>query len=380
MHSVLLNQISNYDLKAKNAFQEQRASIMSEVASGRLPLQEVGEIPIKYLDFTRLPGVDEVNIMTPSKTYKPFQYEYGYHAWLRQNQMHWLPEEVPLGPDCRDWSKKLNDSERNLMTHIFRLFVQNDMLVHNAYIHEYAQTFQSNCLQMAFSGISNMEVVHQVGYAHLLDTLGIPETEYSAFLEYKEMADKYNFTAGFRMDTLMGIAVAMLVFGALTEGLQLFASFAVLMNFPRQKKLKGMGQIVSWSVRDETLHVSFIARLFKTFMIEFGHLIDTNRLAEAGEEACRKIVAGECKFTDLAFEMGGVEGMTPDDHKIFIHSTADARMKQFGMKPLFGELPTPYPWFDKMTGGVELANFFEQRSSSYSRAATKGTWDDAWRR
>lgn len=378
MKSILLNQLLHQDLKTKNAHDDHRASIMSDIISGRIPQNEIAEIPLKYLDATRLPGVPEQNILTPSRAYKPFRYEFGYKMWERQNQIHWLHTEIKLDQDIQDWKTRCTDADRNLCTHIFPLFVQNDVMVNDVYIDKYAQIFKPNELKLGFSAISNMEAIHQVAYSHLLTELGFTDTQYSAFMEFKEMMDKYNFTAGFRMDTLMGIAVGMLVFGAFTEGLQLFGSFIMLFNFQRHNKLKGMGQVVAFSVRDESLHVQYVAQIFKHFMAEFGHLIDKTVLAEAADNAVRTIVENEHRFLDLAFELGPVEGMTVEQTKQYICNTADMRLNQFGMDSIYN-VPQPFDWADSMMGGVEHANFFETRASSYSKGATRGTWDEVWK-
>ena len=107
---------------------------------------------------------------------------------------------------------------------------------------------------MMLSAFSNIETVHIAAYSHLLDTIGMPEIEYQAFLKYKEMKDKFDYMQTFTVNSKYEIAKTLAAFGAFTEGLQLFASFAILLNFPRFGKMKGMGQIISWSVRDETLH------------------------------------------------------------------------------------------------------------------------------
>src|SRR5678815_4671301 len=166
-----------------------------------------------------------MSLLDAKPIYKPFHYPWAYDAWLTQQRIHWLPEEVPLADDVKDW--------RNMLT--------------------------------AFSA---METVHVAAYSHLLDTIGMPETEYSAFLTVKEMKDKYDYMQEFNVESKPAIAKTLAVFGAFTEGLQLFASFAMLMNFPRFNKMKGMGQIVSWSVRDETLHCNSIIKLFRTFVSE----------------------------------------------------------------------------------------------------------------
>lgn len=194
-----------------------------------------------------------IGLFTPSAAYKPFRYPWAYEAWkAHEVEMHWSFHEVPLGDDVKDWGNKLNDSERNLINQIFRLFTQADVEVENAYLDLYMPKFKPTEIRMMLSSFAAREAMHQASYSYLLDTLGMPETDYAAFREYKEMSDKCEYLKQFNMDTPHNTALSMAVFGAFTEGLQLFASFAILLNFPRFNKLKGMGQIVTWSIRDET--------------------------------------------------------------------------------------------------------------------------------
>ena len=209
-----------------------------------------------------------LSLLDANPVYKPFRYPWAYDAWLTQQRVHWLPEEVPLADDVKDWHKNLTDGERNLLTQIFRFFTQADVEVNNCYMKHYSQVFKPTEVLMMLSAFSNIETIHIAAYSHLLDTIGMPEIEYSAFLKYKEMKDKYDYMQSFSVDSKTEIAKTLAAFGAFTEGLQLFASFAILMNFPRFNKMKGMGQIVSWSVRDETLHCLSIIRLFRTFVQE----------------------------------------------------------------------------------------------------------------
>ena len=162
----------------------------------------------------------------------------------------------------------------------------------------------------------------------------MPELEYTAFLKYKQMKDKFDYMQGFRVDNKHEIAKTLAAFGAFTEGLQLFASFAILLNFPRFNKMKGMGQIVSWSVRDETLHCLSIIRLFRTFVGENPE-IWTDRLREEIVETCATIVDHEDAFIDLAFELGSVEGLSAEQVKLYIRYIADRRLIQLGLDPLY---------------------------------------------
>ena len=315
--------------------------------------------------------------LTANPVYKPFRYPWAYEAWLTQQRVHWLPEEVPLADDVKDWHRNLSAGEQNLLTQIFRFFTQSDVEVNNCYMKHYSQVFKPTEVLMMLSAFSNIETIHIAAYSHLLDTIGMPELEYSAFLKYKQMKDKYDYMQGFTVSSKHEIAKTLAAFGAFTEGLQLFASFAILLNFPRFNKLKGMGQIVSWSVRDETLHCLSVIRLFRVFIQENPE-IWTDALRSELTQVCATIVEHEDAFIDLAFELGSVEGLNAGQVKTYIRFIADRRLTQLGLDPLYHIESNPLPWLDDMLNAVEHANFFENRSTEYSRASTAGTWEEAW--
>ena len=273
--------------------------------------------------------------------YKPFLYPWAYDSWLTQQRIHWLPEEVPLAEDVKDWHKTLTVSEKNLLTQIFRFFVQADVEVNNCYMKHYSQVFKPTEVQMMLSAFSNMETIHIAAYSHLLDTIGMPEVEYEAFLKYGEMKDKYDYMQEWGVETKTDIAKTLAVFGGFTEGLQLFASFAILMNFPRFNKMKGMGQIVTWSARDETLHTNSIVRLFNTFVNENPE-IWTDETKKDLYKACETVVTHEDAFIDLAFEMGGVEGLEPSEVKDYIRYIGNRRLTQLNLNPITTSKKIPF--------------------------------------
>lgn len=322
---------------------------------------------LNVLSTGTLPG-----LMTPSHGYKPFRYPWAHDYWKRQQQIHWMPEEVPLGEDCKDWASRLNDRERNLLSQIFRFFTQSDVEVNDNYMERYARVFKPTEIKMMLASFSNMETIHIAAYALLLETIGMPETEFSAFMQYRAMADKHNFMQKFGVDTHADIARTLAMFGAFTEGLQLFASFAMLLNFPRQNKMKGMGQIVSWSVRDESLHCEAVIRLFHTFAKETGCL--SQSVKDDIVDCCKTVVSLEDAFIDLAFGMGDVSGMTPEDIKSYIRYIADWRLSQLNLPAVYNVKEHPLPWLTQILNGVEHANFFETRATEYSKAATRGQW------
>ena len=319
-----------------------------------------------------------MSLLSADSTYKPFNYPYAHEAWKKQQQIHWLPEEVPMADDVKDWKSVLSSAEKNLLTQIFRFFTQADIEVNNCYMKHYSRVFKPVEVQMMLASFSNIETIHIHAYSHLLDTLGMPETTYRAFMQYKEMKEKYDYMQQFNVDTKEDIAKTLAVFGAFTEGLQLFASFAMLLNFQRFGKMKGMGQIIAWSVRDETLHTDSIIWLFKTFIQENPE-VWTKKLQDFLYQACKDIVMHEDAFIDLAFAFdGAIEGMTADDIKMYIRYIANRRLRQLGLNEIYNADKNPLPWLDEALNSPEHTNFFENRVTEYAKAATQGTWDEAF--
>ena len=209
-----------------------------------------------------------MNLLEEREYYKPFIYPWAFEKYKKQQQMHWLPDEVPLQDDIKDYNQKLSADERLLIDNIFRFFTQADVDVCCGYAKHYLPTFKQPEVRMMLSAFAAMEAVHQEAYSLLLETLGFGDDEYQKFFEHKAMLDKHEYLHDFGMDTPMDIAKTMAIYSGFTEGVQLFSSFAILLNFPRHNLMKGMGQIVTWSIRDETLHVEGRSQLFRTYIKE----------------------------------------------------------------------------------------------------------------
>jgi len=313
--------------------------------------------------------------------YKPFSYPRAFEYYNEQQKMHWLPEEVPLHTDVSDWNHKLSANEKNLLTQIFRFFTQGDVDVGKAYFDKYVPVFQLPELRMMMGAFANMESVHQHAYSLLLDTVGMPEAEYQAFHSFEEMQAKHNFIDQFKIiqdesddefvsyDRLQSIAKSLAVYSGFTEGLQLFSSFAILMNFQRFNKMKGMTTIVEWSIRDESLHVEAMTWMFREFIKE-NPWVWTDDFKKELYSICREMVDLEDHFIDLAFEQGGIQGLTAEEVKQYIRYIADRRLLQLGLKPNYGVKENPLEWLDWILNGVSHDNFFEKRSTEYAKAGT----------
>ena len=324
--------------------------------------------------------IKKIGNLTEERAYfKPFNYPWAYDAWLKHEQSHWLHTEVPMLEDVKDWKKKLSNEEKHFLTQIFRFFTQGDIDVAGGYVRNYLPYFPQPEIRMMLTGFAAREALHIAAYSHLIETLGLPETTYNEFLEYSEMKEKHDYVMDLssRNGTKENTARHIAVFSAFTEGMQLFSSFIMLLNFPRHGKMKGMGQIVTWSIVDETQHAESMIKLFKTY-IEENREIWNDELKSSIYTVAERMVELEDKFIDLAFSTGAMENLTHEDVKKYIRYIADRRLISMGLKGIFKVKKNPLPWVEEMINAPTHTNFFENRATDYAKGALTGNWGDVW--
>lgn len=309
--------------------------------------------------------------------FKPFHYPWAYDAWLKHEQSHWMHTEVPMIEDVKDWKNKLNDNEKHFLTNILRFFTQGDVDVAGGYVNNYLPYFPQPEVRMMLMGFAAREALHVAAYSHLIETLGMPESTYNEFLQYEEMRAKHDYFLSLAGQDANTIAQQIAAFSAFTEGMQLFSSFIMLLNFPRHGKMKGMGQIITWSIVDETQHAESMIRLFRTF-VEENRDIWKDELKSEIYSIAEKMVELEDKFIDLSFSMGAMEGLSADDVKRYIRYICDRRLISLGLKGIFKVKKNPLPWVEEMINAPTHTNFFENRATDYAKGALSGTWDDVW--
>ena len=320
-----------------------------------------------------------MTLMSERSYFKPFNYPWAYDAWLKHEQSHWLHTEVPMVEDVQDWKKRLNDGEKHFLTNIFRFFTQGDIDVAGGYVKNYLPYFPQPEIRMMLMGFAAREALHVAAYSHLIETLGMPETTYQEFLEYDSMRAKHDYFTDLSNanGTPESVATNIAAFSAFTEGMQLFSSFIMLLNFPRHGKMKGMGQIVTWSIVDETQHAESMIKLFRAYVEENRELWN-DELKGKIYTIAEKMVELEDKFIELSFEMGEMQDLTSDDVKKYIRYICDRRLISLGLKGIFKVKKNPLPWVEEMINAPTHTNFFENRATDYAKGALSGKWDDVW--
>ena len=321
----------------------------------------------------------KTNLTEERSYFKPFNYPWAYDAWLKHEQSHWLHTEVPMIEDVKDWKNRLTNEEKQFLTHIFRFFTQGDIDVAGGYVRNYLPYFPQPEVRMMLSGFAAREALHIAAYSHLIETLGLPEVTYNQFLEYEAMKEKHEYLLEHSNGSGDALAIAknVALFSAFTEGMQLFSSFIMLLNFPRHGKMKGMGQIVTWSIVDETIHAESMIKLFRTYVEENREIWNDDLKGQIYTIATR-MVALEDHFIDLAFSMGGMPDLSADDVKQYIRYITDRRLISLGLKGIMKVKKNPLPWVEEMINAPTHTNFFENRATDYARGALSGSWNEVW--
>jgi ribonucleoside-diphosphate reductase beta chain len=309
-----------------------------------------------------------MSILTPRATYAPFEYPEAYNFWEKQQQSHWLHHEIALASDVNDWKINLSDHERTVIGGILKGFVQSEVFIQEYWSQLVAKWFKKPEIQILAATFGAFESIHAVAYAALNQSLGLED--FDAFLAEPTAKAKIDRLIATKGKSKEEIARSLAIFSAFNEGVNLFSSFAVLLNFSRFNKLKGVGQIIAYSIKDETLHSDAGCWLFRTMIKEFPDLW-TDEFKKSIYEAARVTVQLEDAFIDKVFEGGPIEGLDPADLKAFIRHRCNTKLGDLGLKPNWRNVDKEalerMSWFDFMTASVTHSDFFASRVSDYSR-------------
>lgn len=286
-----------------------------------------------------------------------------------QNSVHWLPNEIALGSDVDDWKRRLSESERHLISQILKGFVATEIFIEDYWAAKVSRWFKHPEIQGMAVTFAAFERIHAKAYARLNEELGLDD--FDAFQEEPAAKAKIDRLMSVKGSSKADIARSLAVFSAFNEGVNLFSSFAVLMSFQQRNLLKGVGKIIEFSVRDETLHSNAGCWLFNQLVSEFPEILD-EKLKEELVEAARLTVSLEDEFIAISFEMGDIEGITEHDIKNYIRYRANSKLHDLGLaanwKKIDQESLKRMEWFDVLSSGVVSQDSFAGRVSDYGKA------------
>ena len=315
-----------------------------------------------------------MSLLEPRLIYAPFLYQQAYDFWEKQQQAHWLHTEVSMAGDISDWKSNLNETEKFVIGSVLKGFTQSEIVIEDYWANKIAKWFKHPEIQMMANTFAAFESIHAVSYAYLNQSLGLED--YEAFLYEPSAKAKIDRLVGTNGKSKKDIALSLAIFSAFNEGVNLFSSFAILLNFSRFNKLRGVGQIIQFSIRDESLHSNAGCWLFRTFINENPELF-TDELKKEIYDAARLTVQLEDSFIDMAFAKGDIEGLKKEDLKTYIRFRANTKLQDLGLKTNWKNIDKnvidKFFWFDVISQGVEHADFFSGRVTTYAKGSLN--WD-----
>ena len=313
--------------------------------------------------------------------YKPFEYpEYYTEGWLKQAQAFWLHTEIPMSGDVKDWNEKLTKEEKNLVGNILLGFAQTECAVSDYWTQKVVSWFPKHEIQQMAMMFGSQETIHAVAYSYLNETLGLEDFE--AFLHEPATAERFDNLVAYEGTDPVEIGKSLAVFSAFAEGVSLYSAFAVLYSFQMRNLLKGIGQQMKWSVRDESLHSRMGCRLFRHMCEEKDFLKESCKPHIV--EAAHVMHDAEMKYIDKMFEAGDIEGMKSYDLKQFIKKRINEKLVELGYKELAEEFEydekasEKLDWFYHLTGGHTHTDFFAIRPTDYSKANEGEDFENIW--
>jgi ribonucleoside-diphosphate reductase beta chain len=319
--------------------------------------------------------------------YKPFEYPVYYNeGWLKQAQAFWLHTEISMQGDVKDWNESLTKEEKNLVGNILLGFAQTECAVSDYWTGMVTKWFPKHEIKQMAMMFGSQETIHATAYSYLNETLGLED--FAAFLHEPATAERFEFLMNTEADwthedlltsarARRQVARSLAIFSAFAEGVALYSSFAVLYSFQMRNLLKGIGQQMKWSVRDESLHSKMGCQLFRHMCEEYPELLD--EVKHEVVEAAQLMVQMEMNYIDKMFEMGNLENMKADDLKQFIKKRANEKLVELNIDPVFEyneDQAAELDWFYHLTGGHTHTDFFAVRPTDYSKAGEDENWDE----
>ena len=313
--------------------------------------------------------------------YKPFEYPTYYNdGWLPIQQAHWLHTEIPMSGDVKDWNEKLTLAEKNLVGNILLGFAQTECAVSDYWTLNVVRWFPKHEIQQMAMAFGANETIHAVAYSYLNETLGLEDFE--AFLHEPATSARFENLVQYAGTDPIGIGRSLAIFSAFAEGVSLYSAFAVLYSFQLRNMLKGIGQQMKWSVRDESLHSKMGCQLFRHMCDEIPTLFEDCK--EDIYNAAKIMMELEEKYIEKMFEMGDIENLKAFDLKQFVRKRTNEKLQELGYtdKRRFfhydKEAASNLDWFYHLTGGHTHTDFFAIRPTDYSKANEGEDFEDIW--
>jgi len=292
-------------------------------------------------------------------------------------QSFWTPEEVSLQDDLRDL-QILNEGERHFIKNVLAFFANSEAMINE----NLASRFYKEILMPEARCFISMQMlnesIHAEMYALQIEAYVVDQQEKDMLFNAIQNVPCINLKAKWVSKWLNGsqnLLTRLIAFG-LVEGLFFAGSFCAIYYFRKRGLLPGLALSNDWIARDEGMHFSFSALMFKILRDKFNNnsltdtdLLDVNLITgnvaqSEFEEIVREAVSFEKEFVQEALPVDLI-GMNANLMCQYIEAVADRIADLFEFERVYN---TKNPFdFMRALDVQNVTNFFEKRVSEYQR-------------
>jgi ribonucleoside-diphosphate reductase beta chain len=304
----------------------------------------------------------------------PMKYKWAYDLYNQAVRNTWFPHEIPLGEDLNDW-RNMTEDEQHAVKFLMAFFNPAELIVNRSLALGVYPYLKSPECHIYLAKQMFEEANHCVAFEYVLETFPLDRsTVFNIHIETPSMQVKENFINKYliRMteDTLDIEAIEgkkdfvrnIVATNIVMEGIWFYSGFMVALSFRQRNKLRNLGSLINWVIRDESLHLKFGINLILNILEENPELLTP----EFANEIRQIVIDGvelEVGYNKDLFPRG-ILGLNADYVNQYVKYVADRRLEELGL-PKHYNVSNPAKWMSTSTDVLELVNFFEAPNTNY---------------
>lgn len=313
-------------------------------------------------DFTNEIQLEPV-LSTLSERYTifPVQYPTIWNLYKKQQEVHWIPQEVDLSQDIKHWNTKLSKNDRKFIVHVLAFFASFDGIVNVNIKENIIDVVKIKEGECAYGKQFDMENTHAEMYALMLDTfvtdVRIRNKLINSIRTMSSIKKKAIWCKKW-IESDKTYAHKKIAF-AIIEGVFFSGSFASIFWLKTRPGsiMPGLRKSNKFIARDENLHVELACAMYQLL----NNKLKESVIYEIIEEAI--IIEDEFINESLPCKL---LGMNADLMSQYIKYCADRLLVQLGYNKKYN-VENPFEYMKKIDSYCK-ENFFEGRSDEYSDA------------
>lgn len=306
-----------------------------------------------------LGGEDQINNLFP------LRYPWARNLYKNALKNTWTPEEVNMGADKACYELQLSRDDRLMFENIFSVLTTSDMVItRNVAVSVFGHITAPE-VHMILARIIFEEALHSDSYAHIIESIGLPQEEvYTKYLSVPAIKAKFELAEWwsqkiFRFESVEDFIHGLIFYHLFFEGCAFATGFAAFFSLQRRNLMTGTGSQIAYIARDElSIHVPFGLQLIRELLTEEEIHLEHAKVSELFRQGveCEDAIADAC--------IPSVLGFNASMYKKHVRFLVDRRMRQLGLAPIY-DAPCAISWLDEQLSLKKEVSFFEKRPTEY---------------